>query len=134
MATHTHEHRVEWGETDAAGIVFYPNYFRWFDQATHELFRNLGIPLEPMAREERSGPIIIEARCQLVAPLFYDDVVQIEACIAELRTRAFRVEYVVRRGEQIVATGYEVRIWAHVSGRGIEPVAIPAVVRQSLEA
>jgi acyl-CoA thioesterase FadM len=30
---------VEWGDTDAAGIVFYPNYYRWFDRAAHALLR-----------------------------------------------------------------------------------------------
>ena len=44
-------HRVQWGETDAAGIVFYPNYFRWFDQATHELLAQLGYPVTRMIED-----------------------------------------------------------------------------------
>ena len=34
---------IEWGDCDDAGIVFYPNYFRWFDNAFHHLLRQCGI-------------------------------------------------------------------------------------------
>ena len=42
--------RVDWGHCDPAGIVFYPNYFRWFDQCTSALFESAGLPLPPAAR------------------------------------------------------------------------------------
>jgi len=41
MRSNTIHYKIQWGDTDAAGIVFYPDYFRWFDLATHEFFGNL---------------------------------------------------------------------------------------------
>ena len=35
---------VAWGDCDSAGIVFYANYFRWFDEASRRLFVRAGLP------------------------------------------------------------------------------------------
>ena len=42
---------VEWGDCDPAGIVFYPNYFRWFNQGAHALFGAAGMPFHEMIGE-----------------------------------------------------------------------------------
>ena len=41
MVHHATEHKVRWSEVDPAGIVFYPRFFEWFDQATEALFESL---------------------------------------------------------------------------------------------
>lgn len=132
MAQNRVAHRVEWGETDGAGIVFYPNYLRWFDQATHELFRSLDVSLQALLRDERAAPVVIEVNCRLLARVLYDDELEIQSRVAELRTRALRVAHEVHRGDQIVASGHEVRMWARLSDDGIEPLAIPDNVRALL--
>ena len=60
---------IEWGDCDSAGIVFYPNYFRWFDASFHHLLRANG--LDPRVLTERYGIIgtpIADAGARFVRP------------------------------------------------------------------
>lgn len=134
MVQRTKHHRVAWGETDAAGIVFYPNYFRWFDEATHDLIRELGYSVAMMLERGFAIPIV-EAQGRFLGSLSYDDELSITSRIAEVRTRAFRVEHQVLRGEAIVCEGYEVRMWVRVSSEGgrLGPEPIPEELRTLVE-
>lgn len=135
MSESRKSHRVYFGETDAAGILFYPNYFRWFDQATHDLLRELGYPVAEMIYQG-FGAIVIEVSGRFLAPLAYGDELEIVSRVAEIRTRAFRVEHAVLRGDLVVCDGYEIRLWARLggSGRGVEPMPIPEDLRALLTA
>ncbi|RAK14092.1 YbgC/YbaW family acyl-CoA thioester hydrolase, partial [Anoxybacillus vitaminiphilus] len=64
--------KVNWGDTDAAGIVFYPNFYKWMDQATHHFFSKLGYPTSKMFTENHVSIPIVEAKCQFQSPLFFD--------------------------------------------------------------
>ncbi|MFB4162434.1 acyl-CoA thioesterase [Alteribacillus sp. JSM 102045] len=46
--------RVNFGETDGFGIVYYPNYFRWFDNATYHFFREMDVPLHELLKKSLS--------------------------------------------------------------------------------
>lgn len=133
MVEHTKSHRVQWGETDAAAILFYPNYFRWFDQATHDLFRSIGYSVSDMHERGFTIPIV-EARGRFVSALAYDDELQITSRVTEARTRAFRVEHRVTKEARLVCEGYEVRMWVRISpGSGrLEGHRIPDDLRARL--
>jgi acyl-CoA thioester hydrolase len=122
---------VQWGETDAAGIVFYPNYFRWFDQASHDLLGHLGYPVSRMIEQGYAVPII-EARGRFLASLAYDDDLLITTRVAEVRTRAFRLDHTVTRSSEVVCEGYEVRIWVRLGQERLEPERIPDELRALL--
>lgn len=113
----TTHHRVEWGETDAAAIVYYPNYFRWFDRATHDLFAAIGYPISALLRRGNATPLV-DVGARFRAALVYGDEVSIESRITEVRARTFRIEHTVRRGESVVCEGYEVRIWVRLGPDG----------------
>lgn len=125
--------RVEWGETDAAGIVFYPNFYRWFDQATHELFRSLGSSVLDHLAQGFVIPLI-ETGARFHAALAYDDLIEIVSSVPEVRSRAFVVEHRVMRGETLVCEGRELRVWAVLGsdGRSVEARRIPDDVRALL--
>jgi acyl-CoA thioester hydrolase len=126
----TKSHRIEWGETDAAGIVFYPNYFRWFDQATHELFRELGYSISTMLAQGCAVPII-ESGGRFLASLAYDDELVITSTVGDVRTRAFRVDHSITRDGVVVCEGYEVRMFVRLgtSEEKILPQRIPNELR-----
>lgn len=134
MTEAVYRRRVEFGETDAAGVVYYPTYFRWFDQATHEMFRSLGYPVAMMWERGYTLPLV-EVHNRYRASLRYDDEIEIISCVAEVRTRAFRVEHRVLRGEEVCCEGYEVRAWARlprVGDAGLTAEAIPDDLRAVL--
>lgn len=113
----TSRHRVEWGETDAAAIVYYPNYFRWFDRATHDIFADLDYPISGLLRRGLAIPLV-DAGARFRHALAFGDEVRIESRVAEVRARTFRVEHTVHRAGVLVCEGYEVRMWVRVNSDG----------------
>ena len=71
---------------------------------------------------------IVESQGRFLTPLGYEDELSITSRIAEVRSRAFRVDHTVTRGDAVVCEGYEVRMWVRLSPDGgqIEPEPLPA--------
>jgi acyl-CoA thioester hydrolase len=135
MSTHSIQYRVQWGDTDAAGIVFYPNYFRWFDHAGLEFLRALGLPLETLIAQHQIILPIIDAGCRFHRPARYSDLLTIETTITEIRARSFRFEYHVTCAGEITGIGYEVRgcVRSPAGKDGkLELIALPEEIRSRL--
>ncbi|MCL6627263.1 acyl-CoA thioesterase [Alicyclobacillus shizuokensis] len=130
MPEHVLTTRVEWGETDAAGIVYYPNYFRWFDKASHELLRSLGLP--PRDLSQRQGILlpILSAHCDFRAPLRYDDALTVTSRIGQVKRRSFQILHTVCTGDTVTGEGHEWRAWVQQDGAGLHAVSIPEHVRR----
>ncbi|MEM7425694.1 MAG: thioesterase family protein [Pseudomonadota bacterium] len=108
--TSVREVQVGWGHCDPAGIVFYPNFYHWFDEASHALMDSLGIGHRTLA--DRFGIIgcgLIDTGATFRAPARDGDVLRFESSISELTSRTFRVEHRVSCGEVLVCSGHEVR-------------------------
>jgi 4-hydroxybenzoyl-CoA thioesterase len=119
--------RVRWGEADAAGIGYYPRFFDWFVIGTLELLRGWQAPYAELFQRERLGLPVVEAHCRFFAPVSYDDALEIETVVAEVRTRAFRLEHTIWRGSERVAEGYEVRGWQRIDRDQPHAVALTAI-------
>jgi acyl-CoA thioester hydrolase len=134
MAEFNSEFRVEFGETDMAGIVFYPNYFRWFDRATHDFLRSIGLAFEEMVKLGLATPLI-EVGCRFMAALHYNETLRLESRVVEVRERGFRLEHNLYRGEELVGKGFEVRGWCEINGSEgkLKAVPIPQEVAEKLK-
>ena len=119
--------RVRWSEADSAGIVYYPNFFDWFALGTLELLRGWRVPFVELFRGEHVGLPVIEAHGRFLAPVMYDDALDIETVVAEVRTRAFRMEHVAWRGDERVAEGYEVRGWQRIDRERLRDVNLAPI-------
>ena len=59
-----HQITVEWGDCDPAGIVYYPSYFKWFDQATYRLFLQAGLRRDDITSGQwKEGTPLVAAEC-----------------------------------------------------------------------
>ena len=119
--------RVRWGDADPAGIVYYPNFFGWFALGTLELLRGWRTPFAELHRRESVGLPIIEAHGRFLAPVLYDDELEIETVVADVRTRAFRLQHTVWRADARVAEGYEVRGWQHIDRARLHDVTLSPI-------
>ena len=123
--------RARWGESDPIGIVFYPNILSWFDQAAHELMRGPDQTMASFMSETGYAMPIAECGARFHAPVHYDDELVVVTSVVDLRTRSFRLEHVLDRDGEQLATGFEIRVVARrdaVSGR-LETLEIPEHVR-----
>ncbi|MCA9525928.1 MAG: acyl-CoA thioesterase [Myxococcales bacterium] len=126
-ATHRVEQPVAWGDCDAAGVVFYPNYFRWFDAATHALLVSLGRPHRDLtARYDAIGLMLVDAQCSFTAPATFEDVLTIESTASALGARRVVVEHRITRGDTLICTGREVRVFARQTPEGVRAAPLPA--------
>ena len=122
---------MPFGDTDAAGVVFYANYYRWFDRMSHELFRSLGVPLNDFMELDQA-PVLAETGCRFAAPARYDDMLTLSATPTDLGARSIRIEHTVARNADVIASGFEVRIWVEVKNGGLRAMSLPAVIREAL--
>jgi YbgC/YbaW family acyl-CoA thioester hydrolase len=112
VTTHITTLRVRWGDTDPAGIVFYPRFFEWYDLGTETLFEALGLPWpELFARYRMAGVPILESGSNFLNPVRYGDVITIRSSVAWLKEKTFRMEHEIRVGDTVCARGFEVRAW-----------------------
>jgi YbgC/YbaW family acyl-CoA thioester hydrolase len=130
--THLTHTRVRFGETDAAGIVFYPTFYAWFDVGTSGLLR--AAAGEMIAEEGRPRwPVpIVEASARFTAPLYFDDAIAIRSTVTELGTSSIRIEHVVLRGADEVARGFEVRVLVAYDRGRIGATPWPDALRSAL--
>lgn len=126
MRTNSMKLRINWGDTDKAGIVYYPNFFKWFDIAGHQFFRDCD--LAPAYLEKEFGIIIplLDARCTFEKPLLYDDVITIHTVVEEINNKTIKLGHEIKRGDTRVGHGYELRGWVKQTDDKIKAVPIPA--------
>jgi len=132
MRTLTTALRVRFGDTDAAGIVFYPNIFAYFDVAAHELFRACGYALGERLRSEGVAFPIVESGARFRAPLHHDEELAVTARVTHIGTSSFRLEYAIERDGALAAQGFEVRVHVRIAHNHLASAPIPADLRAAL--
>lgn len=121
---------VEFGNTDAAGIVFYPNYFMWFDKATHWLFRNMQLPPKELQSKLNIILPLLDAQCTFEKALMYDDLITIKSTIVEVNRKTFKVQHEIFKDGVRACIGNEIRGWVKKEGSHIAATLIPDDIRE----
>jgi 4-hydroxybenzoyl-CoA thioesterase len=133
---HTRAIEVSWGDCDAAGIVFYPRYYAWFDACTHALLSRAGLDQRRLVAEYGVvGASLVQASARFASPATYGDVLTAESRITRVGRSSFTVSHRLALGDRLVTEGEEVRVWAEPSAEaahGIRAAAIPAAVKARL--
>jgi 4-hydroxybenzoyl-CoA thioesterase len=101
--------QVSFGDCDPAGIVFYPRFYAWFDRAFHMLLARSGGHAAMCKRLNAKGIGLIEAQARFLRPLQDGDQISIELHVKEWGSKTVTLEYEVKRGDHLCATGKEVR-------------------------
>jgi 4-hydroxybenzoyl-CoA thioesterase len=111
--TNTRRVRIEWGDCDPMGIVFYPRYLVMFDDSTHYLFeRALGGPKPRIMQAYGvAGFPLVDVRVRFIIPSRYGDDVDIESKVGEFRRSSFVVEHRLCRGDELAVECFETRVW-----------------------
>ncbi|QFY76805.1 acyl-CoA thioesterase [Alcaligenes faecalis] len=134
---HVFERRitVEWGDCDEAGIVFYPNYFYWFDCTYQAWLRQAGLSQRILRQEYDAVTPLVDVGANFRAPVTYDREIRVCVHVAQWLERRFKLEYQVFNMDGVlVATGHEWRAWAQVLPEGrLKGAAIAQDFRQRLE-
>ena len=113
--------RVLYGDTDAAGVVYYANYLRYFEKGRTEYMRELVLTYREIESQGLILPVI-ESYSRYKAPAAYDDLLIIETSLAELKNVSCRFNYrIYRNGNHnsrtLLAKGYTVHASVNRKGK-----------------
>jgi 4-hydroxybenzoyl-CoA thioesterase len=113
MLTNKRLIRVQWGDCDPAGIVFYPRYFEWFDACTILLFEAATgmTKINMLEKYKGAGLALLEARAVFKVASHYGDDIVIETQVKEFRRSSFVVEHRVTKAGVPALEGFETRLW-----------------------
>jgi 4-hydroxybenzoyl-CoA thioesterase len=104
--------RIEWGDCDPAGIVYFPRYVEYFDICTVHMFEAAGFPKpEMLKRFGAAGYPMVDLQAKFLIPSTFGDDVTIESGITEFGRSSFKVHHRLLRGEELAVEGFETRVW-----------------------
>ena len=104
---------IEFGDCDPADIVFFANYFRWFDECTTALFTAAGLPTRHLFKSYGvAGIPIVDARARFITPSTHGDELEVESGVTEWRKSSFVITHKFFRRGELTLEGRETRVWA----------------------
>ncbi len=128
-ATFVYRRRVEFAETDMAGILHFANYFRFMEECEHAFFRSLGLRIHHETKDGFRGFARGECACRYEAPLRYEDEVELHLRCVEVRDKALRYEIDFLLDKAIVARGSVTAVYVGNAGAGDGGSAEPRRIR-----
>jgi 4-hydroxybenzoyl-CoA thioesterase/acyl-CoA thioester hydrolase len=130
---HRTTRRVEFRDTDAAGIAHFSAFFFYMESVEHEFLRTLGLSV---LTDDDSGPVSwprVSASCDYQSAARFEDVLEISLRIARLGTKSVTYEFDFFCGGRAVATGKTVAVCCRIpNGAAPESIAIPAAIAAKL--
>ena len=121
--------RVRYSETDKMGIVYYANYFVYFEIGRVEYMRERGVDYRRMELEDDTFIVVGEAKCRYQSPARYDDPLRIRTRVISARSRKIHFGYEVLHDVtgDLLATGETVHFVCNGKGR---PKQLPEKYRR----
>ena len=110
----TRNTRIEWGDCDPAGIIFYARYFEIFDTSTTMLLeRALGMKkIEYLKAYDFMGHPLVETRAKFRLPTRFGDEVTVETSLVACGRSSFKIEHRLTHAGALAVEGFETRVWA----------------------
>jgi len=103
---------VEWGDCDPAGIVFFPNYLKWFDDCASALFAAAGLPLQELFRAHSVvGIPVVDVRVSYRASAAFGDELVAKTSVVEWRRSSFVMQHKIFRRDALHVEGTITRVW-----------------------
>ncbi len=124
--------RVQFADTDMAGIVHFSMYFRYMEEAEHALWRSVGLQIAPP--DGTVGFPRVAAACDFKAPLRFEEEFEVHVRVETVGRRSLKYGFTLRRGDDILATGSMTSVSVErVPGGGVRSVELPPDVVTRLQ-
>jgi len=128
--------RIEWGDCDPAGIIFYPRYLAFFDASTSALIeRALGMTkAQYLKAYDFSGHPLVNVECRFLIPTRFGDDVTIDSEIAAVRRSSFDLRHRITLDDAVAVEAFETRVWVRgdPGGGTMKSAPLPPAVIERL--
>ncbi|MCA9150731.1 MAG: acyl-CoA thioesterase [Planctomycetales bacterium] len=137
-----YEQRVEFRDTDAAGIAHFSVFFTWMEEAEHAALRSLGLSVMPRQGRDPGGaesaiPQVtwprVSAQCDYVRPLRFEDDVQVTVTLGKVGSKSLTYQFQFSRGEESIANGQVTVVCCSFVNGHLKSTEIPAEIAARLQ-
>lgn len=105
-STFTTTRRVEFIDTDAAGIIHFTAFYRYMEQAEHDFLRSLGLSvMHKLPDGATIGWPRVFAECSFKAPAYFEDILDVHITVEQRGAKSLTMRYEFHRGETLIAEG-----------------------------
>jgi YbgC/YbaW family acyl-CoA thioester hydrolase len=126
--------RVEFADTDMAGIAHFANFFRYMESAEVDFLHALGLSVKLEWEQEHLGFPRVAAACDYLRPVTFEDVLEIEVRVDKVGRKSVSFAFDFRCRGEVVARGRVTSVCCRVGAdRQLEAVALPDGLRDRLK-
>jgi acyl-CoA thioester hydrolase len=109
-------YRIPYADTDQMRVVYYANYFVYFERLRNELIRKSGRSYREIEEMGLMFPVL-EAYCTYILPAQYDDEITITGWLSWAKGSRFQIDYEILRGDEPLVTGHTIHNVSTFEGR-----------------
>jgi YbgC/YbaW family acyl-CoA thioester hydrolase len=125
--------RVQFAETDMAGVAHFSNFFRWMEEVEHAYFRSLGLSVVMEHEGREIGWPRVAVSCEYSGPVNFEDEIDLRLRVIKVGEKSFTYEVDFMKGEQEVAQGKVTSVCCAADpAGGFKSIAIPEAIRAKL--
>ncbi len=123
------EYRIPYGDTDKMGVVYYANYFKYFEMLRNELIRKSGKSYKEIEENDLLMFPVLESYCKYLYPAKYDDIITICGHVSRFEANRFCIEYEIfnKIDNKKLVEGYTWHICISTEGK---PRKLPAYIKK----
>jgi len=126
--------RIEFADTDMAGIVHFANFFRFMESAEVEFLRSRGLSVAMIWEGMKIGFPRVSASCDYLRPIRFQDVVEVTVSLHNLGRKSVTYAFEFFKDGELIAKGQVSSVCCLVrEGHEIESMPIPPALRAKLE-
>ena len=130
ISEYRYKRRVQFGDTDMAGVVHFSWIARYMEEAEHALWRAAGLSI--VSRDAPVGYPRVAMSVDFKAPLYFEDEFEDHVRIEAMSKRSIRYVHTLTRGTDVIATGTMTAVCVENGSRPMRAVEIPQSVRERL--
>ena len=127
------QRRVQFAETDMAGVAHFANFFRWMEEVEHAFFRSVGLSVVMQHDGTEIGWPRVAVSCEYYGPARFEEELELRLRVMKVGETSFTYEVDFMKGQQQVAQGKATSVCCAVGpDGGFSPLPIPAAIREKL--
>src|ERR1700677_390291 len=127
--------RIEFCDTDMAGIVHFANFFRFMESAEVEFLRNRGLSVKLEWEGEKLGFPRVSASCDYIRPARFEDLLDVDVVVDKVGEKSVTFNFEFSRDGKVLARGKVTSVCCRLgSDNQLQSVPIPATLRTRIEA
>lgn len=124
--------RVQFAETDLAGVLHFSNYYRYMEELEHAFLRSIGLSVVQGTHAETISWPRVATSCEYFAPAHFEDELELRLTLANVGRRSVTYEAEFFKGAERIALARTTAVCCRMRGGTFTPVPIPEDIRTRL--